>query len=203
MTNNDQNNEVFSKTPIEGEKPQENKKKRHRLDTHSLIVYIAQNAIVTAIYFVLTSFTQPISFGMFQMRLAEMLGLLCFWRPDFAIGMTLGCFLSNVYSFSPWDMLFGTLATLISSLLISYASKWLWMAIIYPVIINGLVVGAELTWIFMSPSGTLLDFAIQGGWVALGELAVMAIGYILWMIISRLKIFNKVFKPILHQNVKC
>ena len=94
MAKNDQNesfsNEVNSKP-----------NKKH-LDTHLLIVYITQNAIVAAIYFVLTSFTQPISFGMFQMRLAEALGLLCFWRPDFAIGMTLGCFLSNVYSFSPW-----------------------------------------------------------------------------------------------------
>ena len=84
----------------------------------------------------------------------------------------------------------------------SYASKWLWMSIIYPVIINGLVVGAELTWIFMNPTGTYIDFAIQGGWVALGELCVMVIGYVLWMIVRRLKIFDKVFKPILHQNVR-
>lgn len=194
MAKNDQNESFSNEVNL---KPN----KKH-LDTHLLIVYITQNAIVAAIYFVLTSFTQPISFGMFQMRLAEALGLLCFWRPDFAIGMTLGCFLSNVYSFSPWDMLFGSLATLVSCLLMSYASKWLWMAIIYPVIINGLVVGAELTWIFMNPTGTCIDFAIQGGWVALGELCVMVIGYVLWMIVRRLKIFDKVFKPILHQNVR-
>ncbi len=199
MANNDQN-EVFSKTPSEEGDPQ-NKKKR-RIDTHTLIIYIAQNAIVAAVYFVLTSFTAPISYNAFQMRIAEALGLLCFWRPDFAIGMSIGCLLSNIYSFSPWDMLLGTLATLISCLLISYASKWLWMAIIYPVIINGLVVGAELTWIFMSPVGTMKDFVVQGGWVALGELGAMALGYLLWMIICRLKIFDKVFKPIRHQQVK-
>lgn len=201
MANNDQN-EVFSKTPSEEGNPQEKKKSKRHIDTHMLIIYITQNALVAAVYFVLTSFTQPISFGMFQMRIAEALGLLCFWRPDFAIGMTIGCLLSNVYSFSPWDMLFGSLATLVSCLLISYASRWLWMAIIYPVVINGLVVGAELTWIFMSPSGTVTDFAIQGGWVALGELGAMCIGYALWMIICRLKVFDKVFKPILHAKVK-
>ncbi len=201
MANNDQN-EVFSKTPSEEGNPQKEKKSKRHIDTHMLIIYITQNALVAAVYFVLTSFTQPISFGMFQMRLAEALGLLCFWRPDFAIGMTIGCLLSNVYSFSPWDMLFGSLATLVSCLLMSYASKWLWMAIIYPVVLNGLVVGAELTWIFMSPAGTWTDFAIQGGWVALGELGAMCIGYAIWMAICRLKIFDKVFKPILHQQVK-
>lgn len=196
MAKNDQNN-VSLETPAD-----EGKHQKKQIDTHTLILYITQNALVAAIYFVLTSFTQPISFGTFQMRIAEMLGLLCFWRPDFAIGMTLGCLLSNVYSFSPWDILFGSLATLISCLLISFASKWLWMAIIYPVVINGVVVGAELTWIFMNPTGTWADFAIQGGWVALGELGAMALGYILWMVICRLKIFKKVFKPILHVNVK-
>ena len=186
MAKNDQNKSFSNDT--------DSKPNKKHLDTHLLIVYITQNAI--------TSFTQPISFGMFQMRLAEALGLLCFWRPDFAIGMSLGCFLSNAYSFSPWDMLFGTLATLVSCLLMSYASQWLWMAIIYPVVINGLVVGAELTWIFMNPTGTCIDFAVQGGWVALGEFGVMLIGYLLWMIIRRLKIFDKVFKPTRHQNVR-
>ncbi len=202
MTNNDQQNEVSLETPSETGDSQEKGKKKVRIDTRTLIIYISQNALVAAIYFVLTSFTQPISFGAMQIRIAEALGLLCFWRPDFAIGMTIGCFLSNVYSFSPWDMLFGSLATLVSCLLISYASKWLWMGIVYPVVINGLVVGAELTWIFMNPVGTYVDFAVQGGWVALGELGAMAIGYVLWMIICRLKIFNKVFKPVRHQTVK-
>lgn len=201
MADNDQTN-VSLKTTSEEDNPQKKKKEHKVLDTHTLILYITQNALVAGIYFVLTSFTQPISFGMFQMRIAEALGLLCFWRPDFAIGMTIGCLLSNVYSFSPWDMLFGSLATLISCLLISYASKWLFMGIIYPVVINGIVVGAELTYIFMSPSGTPMDMLIQGGWVALGELGAMSIGYVLWMIICRLKIFDKAFQPIRHQNVK-
>ncbi len=202
MTTNDQQNEVSLETPSETGNSQEKGKKKARFSTRTLILYITQNALVAAIYFVLTSFTQPISFGAMQIRIAEALGLLCFWRPDFAIGMTIGCFLSNVYSFSPWDMLFGSLATLVSCLLISYASKWLWMGIIYPVVINGLVVGAELTWIFMNPVGTWVDFAVQGGWVALGELGAMVIGYILWMVIRRLKIFNKVFQPVRHQEVK-
>ena len=182
MTDNDQK-QVSLETPSETGNSQEKGKKKARIDTRTLIIYITQNALVAAIYFVLTAFTQPISFGAMQIRLAEALGLLCFWRPDFAIGMTLGCFLANVYSFSPWDMLLGSLATLVSCLLISYASKWLWMGIIYPVVLNGLVVGAELTWIFMNPVGTYVDFAVQGGWVALGELGAMVIGYILWMII--------------------
>lgn len=201
MTKNDQK-EVSSETQTaETNSLEKPKKERRKLTTHDLILYITQNALIAALYFVLTSFTQPISFGAMQMRLAEALGLLCFWRPDFAIGMTLGCFLSNVYSYSPWDMLLGTMATLISCLLISYASKWLWMGIIYPVVINGFVVGAEITWIF-SDGGSAYDFWINSGWVALGELGAMTIGYILWVIIDHLKIFKTIFQPTRHVDVK-
>lgn len=189
MTDNDQ---------LDVSSSSQEEKKRKGPSTRDLILYISQNAILAALYFVLTVYTQPISYGALQIRLAEGLGLLCFWRPDFAIGMTLGCFLANAYSFSPWDMLLGTLATLISCLCISYLSKWLWMACIYPVVINALVVGAELTWIYP----WFDKFYLNAGWLALGELGAIAIGYAVWVALAHMKVFNKAFKPLRHQNVR-
>lgn len=192
MTYNDQE-KSSSKIERKGKEP-----KRKSIGTHDLIVYISQNAVVAAIYFVMTVFTQPISFGAMQIRLSEALGLLCFWRPDFAIGMTLGCFLANTYSFSPWDMLLGTLATLLSSLLISYVSKRLLVACLWPVLINGLVIGLELTYIY-----PVFDrFYLNAGYVALGEAGAILVGYAIWMVVRRLKFFEKVFKPTLHQTVR-
>jgi uncharacterized membrane protein len=69
------------------------------LTTHK----IAQNGIVAAIYFVLCIALSFISYGEIQFRVAELLVLLCFWRPDFIIGVTIGCFLANM-QFDPWAL---------------------------------------------------------------------------------------------------
>lgn len=175
---------------------------RTPLQTHDLILFIAQNAIVAAIYFALTAFTQPISFGPLQVRFAEALGLLCFWRPDFAIGMTLGCFLANFFSPTPWDLLFGTMATLISCLLMSYASRWLWMAVLWPCLVNGFVVGAEITWLMMSPAGSMEVFWTNTASVAVGELIALVCGYLLWTLLDHMPFFTKVFHPLRHQERK-
>jgi uncharacterized membrane protein len=87
---------------------------------------IVSNAVVAAIYFVVTYLSTPIAFGQIQVRIAEALILLCFFRKDFWIGLTFGCLLSNCTSPLGWpDILFGTAATLISSLLVAYASPCL------------------------------------------------------------------------------
>jgi hypothetical protein len=36
-----------------------------------------------------------LAYDQIQFRIAEFLVLLCFWRPDFVIGVTIGCFLSQ------------------------------------------------------------------------------------------------------------
>lgn len=145
---------------------------------------ICDNAIIAAIYVALTFASYPISFLGIQIRFAEALVLICFFRRDFAIGLTIGCLISN--AFSPiigWDMLFGTLATLLSVVAISFM-KQLFIASLIPVIINGFVVGAELYFVLEQP------FWINVGTVALGEfIAVSVVGYILFMIIGRNKQF--------------
>src|SRR5574344_952434 len=91
--------------------------------TDSSTKKIAQNAIIAAVYFVLTMALPGLSYGQIQFRIAELLVLLCFWRPDFVIGVTLGCFLANINStLGPWDLLLGTSATFFSCLLVSFGS---------------------------------------------------------------------------------
>lgn len=147
---------------------------------------ICDNAIIAAIYVALTFASYPISFLGIQIRFAEALILLCFFRRDFVVGLTIGCFLVNAVSpIAGWDMLFGTLATLLSVVLISFMNK-LFIATLIPVIINGFVVGAELYFVLEQP------FWINVGFVALGEfVAVSIIGYILFMILGRNKQFLK------------
>lgn len=158
---------------------------------------IVSNAVVAAIYFVVTYFSTPIAFGQIQVRIAEALILLCFFRKDFWIGLTLGCLLSNCTSPLGWpDILFGTAATLISSLLVAYASPCLLVAVIYPVIANAFVVGAELYFILK------LDFWINVAYVGLGELVAVSLGYIFFMALKKRKGLLSSFKADQHLDFK-
>ncbi|MCH3909683.1 MAG: QueT transporter family protein [Bacilli bacterium] len=158
---------------------------------------IAQNGIVAACYFVVTIATSSFSYGQIQFRIAEMLILLCFWRPDFILGVTLGCLLANINStLGPWDILIGTMATFVSSLLVAYASPRLLIGALYPILINAFAVGWELNWLLG------LDFWVSVLYVGIGEAAVIIISYILWLSLSKNKGFMSFLSPKRHLDVK-
>ena len=86
----------------------------------------ARIAVIAALYFVLTFFVPAISYGPLQFRVGEALTLLPIIMPEAAIGVTLGCFIANVFSPYAWyDMVFGTLATAIAALLTYLIGRWL------------------------------------------------------------------------------
>ena len=148
---------------------------------NDILKSITRNAVVAAIYVVLTVSTSSFAFGLVQVRIAEALMLLCFFRKDYIFGLTIGCFISNLFSFMWIDVFVGTLATLIACLCICYFSfKNLLLAVVYPILFNAFIVGAELTYFGVAPFWTC------AGAVALGELiAVGGLGYSMFMIIWR------------------
>jgi uncharacterized membrane protein len=167
------------------------------MTTNSLTKKICQNGVVAAVYFVITLAASGISYGQIQFRIAEILVLLCFFRPDFVIGVTLGCFLANINStIQPWDMILGTAATFLSSLLIAYASPRLAVACIWPVLFNAFIVAGELTWILQLP------FWLNVAYVGAGEAAVIVVAYIIMMMLMRNKGFMTYLAPQRHQEVK-
>lgn len=139
------------------------------------IVRIARSAIIAAIYFVLCFFLQPLSYGAVQFRIGEMLTILPVFTPDAILGLTIGCFLANMLSFSPLDMLFGTLATLAAAvcthLLRNVRFKgWYIASSLPPVIFNAVIIGAEITYFFMPESAGAATFAYNMLTVGLGQL---------------------------------
>ena len=164
--------------------------------TNKITKKIVENAIVAAVYFVLTIALGNFAYGEIQFRVSEVLVLLCFWRPDFIIGVTVGTFLANIPSPLPLDMLFGTLATLLAAVGCAYASPRLAVATLFPTIFNAFVVGWELYIAFGFENVT--EFFITAGYVAIGEFAVMIVGYILWILLSKNKSFMKVLAPERH-----
>ena len=150
---------------------------------------IALNAIVAAVYFVICLVSGALAYEQIQFRIAELLVLLCFWRRDLIIGVTLGCFLANVNStLGPWDMLFGTILTLVSCVLVAFSPKML-IACIWPIVFNAFGVAAELYLIIGLP------YWINVLWVGIGEATVIIGSYILWMILWRNKAFMRMMEP--------
>lgn len=112
---------------------------------------MARLAVVTALYAALTLALQPISFGLVQLRVSEILVLLCFYRRDYSISLILGCFIANCFSpMALMDMVFGTLATAIA-VLPMFSIRNIWLASLLPVFSNALIISAELYIAFDQP----------------------------------------------------
>ena len=153
---------------------------------------IIQNGLLAALYVILTFILAPISFGAIQFRFSEILVLACFFNKKKIVGLTLGCFLANLVSpLGLMDIGFGTLATFLSCLGIIFC-KHMIVAIAFPVVLNGLIVGFEL-YLLGEP------FWLSSLTVAAGELAVLIVGYIFFLIMKRRPMFFKVINA--KQNV--
>ena len=140
-------------------------------------------AVIGALYAVLTMVLAPISYGPVQCRISEVLCILPFFMPSTTWGLFFGCAIANIASSAGLpDIIFGSLATLIACLCISWCGKHnkKALACLMPVIWNGLIVGAMLTVVVagLNPIKNFGAFAVFAGEVALGEAAVMFIaGY--------------------------
>ena len=100
-------------------------------------------SLVAGIYTVVSLLIAPISYGIVQFRIAEILNLLAFIDPYYIIGVTLGCFITNVLGpVGLPDIVFGTTATFLATVCI-YKSKNLIIASLYPTIFTP-IVGLEL-----------------------------------------------------------
>ena len=108
---------------------------------------LLMNAVIAAVYAVLTIGLSPISYGLIQVRLSECMVLLAFYNRKWIPGLTIGCLLANLNSpFGVTDMVVGTTATLVSLLLMRFAPN-VFTASLAPVLINGIFIGLELAWL--------------------------------------------------------
>ncbi len=147
---------------------------------------IAKLAAVAAIYVALTYALGFMSYGNIQFRVAEALMLLCFYKKDYGIALTVGCFIANIFSpMMLMDMVFGTLATLLAVLLI-FISPNLYIASLAPVFTNAIIVGLELTISFKTP------FWLNAIEVAAGEfVCVSLVGVIIFKLLEKNAKFMK------------
>lgn len=176
-------------------------------------LYIVQGALIAAIYATMTILQNvliPGSASMpVQFRISEVLTVLALYTPAAIPGLTIGCVIANISSLSvlgPYDLIFGSLATLFAALSM-YALrnvrlfKLPVLAALMPALFNGLLVGFEIDYFFMNNASAFnfVDFLIQGGLVALGELAVL---FVLGLPLTRVIELNGLDKKLFSADSK-
>lgn len=78
--------------------------------------FLAEAAMIGAIYVVLTVLFAPLSYGEVQIRLSEALTILPYFTPAAIPGLFVGCIIANLFGGAiPVDMIFGSIATLIGA----------------------------------------------------------------------------------------
>lgn len=104
-------------------------------------LFITQGAVIAAIYVVLVVVFNYWSFGPIQFRIAEVLTILPYFTPAAIPGLFIGCIIANVMGGAViWDIVFGSIATLIGAVGTYMLRKNKWLAPLPPVIANTLIV---------------------------------------------------------------
>ena len=164
------------------------------------VLFIVQAAVIAAVYVVLTYFISAFNLasGAIQVRISEALCILPFFTPAAIPGLFLGCLLSNLLTGCiMWDVVFGSLATLLGALgtwLISgrpsqgssgpSSAKRRWLAPLPPIAANTLIVPFVLYYAYHFP-GSIPYFMLT---VGIGEIISCGIlGFILLNVLNRYK----------------
>jgi uncharacterized membrane protein len=104
---------------------------------------LANAGMIAALYVVLTWIANlaGLASGAIQVRLSEALTILPVFTPAAIPGLTIGCVLANwVTGCLPWDIVFGSLATLIGAVGTRVLKKNPYIAWIPPVVSNMAIV---------------------------------------------------------------
>lgn len=164
------------------------------------ITALVHGAMIAAIYAAATylSAVFGIAYGNIQFRLSEALTILSVFTPAAVPGLTVGCVIGNITSpMGIWDILFGSAATFLAAISARALRKVTFkglplLSLLMPVIFNALIVGAEITFLFIEGDATFAIFAISALEVGAGELAVCLAGGIpLFYAVKKSGIFNK------------
>lgn len=150
---------------------------------------IARIGASAAVYIAATLLCAPLAYETVQFRVSEMLMLLCWYEKDYITAMTVGCLTADLFSsLGMFDVLFGTMATLIAAVLMYLLRKrvGLFTASLFPVISNALIIGLEIKIVTGDP------FWINAGCVALGEFVCVSIfGVTVFRLLEKNKRFMK------------
>ena len=165
------------------------------------VMMITQGAIIAALYVVLTMVANAMGLAnhAIQIRFSEALCILPFFTVAAIPGLTVGCLISNILTGAMvWDVLFGSLATLLGAIGTYLLRKNKVLMMFPPVLANALIVpfvlryGYGITWMLGEVEWSIPYFAIT---VGIGEIiSVCGLGGMLLKALLPYK--NVIFKEL-------
>ena len=170
---------------------------------HLSVRHLTFAAVLAAVYAALTLILPIPQYGAVQIRLAEGLTLLPYLLPAATPGLFVGCFVANLFSPFPLDMVFGSLATLLACLW-TQRVPCRWMAVLPPVVCNAIIVGFEIAWTQTGFSPAFrAAFLFNALTVGLGELAACSlVGLPLLSVVEQLPIFRTLVPKTYQKRLK-
>ncbi len=141
--------------------------------------YLAQAGMIAALYAALTYLAMALNlaYGSVQFRFSEALTVLPILTPAAVPGLAIGCFIGNLASPYPLDLVFGTAASLIAAVLTRAVRRIRVknlpvLAPLPPVLVNAVIVGLQITFFTPGEAASWAGFLISAAQVGLGQLAV-------------------------------
>ena len=152
---------------------------------------LTYGAVIAALYVALTMLSNlfGLANGAVQLRLSEALTILPAFTASAIPGLSVGCLLSNLLTgCAPWDVVFGTVATLIGAIgtrFIGRNNKFL--AAIPPILSNAIIIPFVLQKVYGVEDGFWYLFATVG----LGEiLSCGVLGCLLYTVLKKRNPFS-------------
>ena len=163
------------------------------------VTMITQGAIIAALYVVLTMLANAMGLANYaiQVRFSQALCVLPFFTVAAIPGLTVGCLISNMLTGAMvWDVLFGSLATLLGAIGTYLLRKHKVLMLFPPIIANAVIVpfvlryGYGITWMMNDVEWSIPYFALT---VGIGEIiSVCGLGGVLFKALLPYK--NIIFK---------
>jgi uncharacterized membrane protein len=140
-------------------------------------INIALTAVFAAIYSLGVVFLAPISFQIFQVRIADaLLPLAMLFGWPAVLGLSLGAFVANIFGgLGPVDMIGGSVANFIATLLAwrivsSRGKRWALLGVGVEILVVTFVVGTYLSYLLALPLGLSWFGIFLGSLTAIGVL---------------------------------
>ncbi|MBQ7986239.1 MAG: QueT transporter family protein [Clostridia bacterium] len=147
------------------------------------------SATIAALYVILTGIAKLVGLdsGVIQVRFSEALCILPCFTPAAVSGLFIGCLLSNILSGGViWDVVFGSLATLLGAVGTRYFKKNRFLAVLPPILANTIIIPFVLSYAYGIP-GSIPYFMLT---VGIGEVISCGIlGLCLFSALKKVNIF--------------
>lgn len=146
---------------------------------------LVRQAVVAAIYAILTIVLSGIAYGPLQFRVTEVTTLLPFYNREYIWGITVGCIIANMASpFGIIDIIVGSFASFLAAVIMS-KMKNIWLASLMPAITN-ILIGVQIFLISAEP----INFFVVTGQIMLSQFIIVTIiGVPLFKILTKNKAF--------------